>query len=360
MIPPLQHITGMAPYALASLPAASDQDMISLAQNESLRPPSPQAIAAAKNALAYGQLYPDPDWSDLRTELAGRHGLKAENILCGAGSMELIAALAQCYLDDRNIALASEYSYAFFRTASERVGSRLVAAKENGFKVSIDSLLATSTAQTRLVFIANPGNPTGTRIPTSDLIALRNDLADGTLLIIDEAYGEFADGTDQSAFNLVDRGDTVVLRTLSKAYGLASMRVGWGYFPPDVATQLRKILTPNNVSSVSQAAATAAVADHTYMRHTTRLTKEIRLAFSLSLKDLGLEPPASDTNFVLIPFKSEADATAADAALRRHGFVARGMGGYGLPNCLRLTISQETHMKSVIRVLASQSNQGLP
>ncbi|MGC3939834.1 pyridoxal phosphate-dependent aminotransferase [Roseobacter sp. EG26] len=358
MIQPLRHVAEMDLYALAAVTDAEDARLVSLAQNESLRAPSPLAVAAANYTLSNGAAYPDPDWNKLRSALASRHGLTADNILCGAGSMELIAALAQCFLDGEHHALASEYSYAFFETAVARVGSRLLKAKEAAFTVNIRSLIESVTAQTRIVFVANPGNPTGTRIPTRDLLALRAALSHDILLVIDEAYGEFTEGLDAPTFDMVETGNTVVLRTFSKAYGLAAMRIGWGYFGPPICAHLRKVLNPNNINSASQAAATAAVLDDAYMRETTRLTSEIRDRFQVSLMQLGYAPPPSCANFILIPFASAEKAAFAQQRLYDGGFILRGMSGYGLPDCLRATISSEHHMQGVINILKSLRHQG--
>jgi histidinol-phosphate/aromatic aminotransferase/cobyric acid decarboxylase-like protein len=164
------------------------------------------------------------------------------------------------------------------------------------------------------------------------------------MLVIDEAYGEFADGLDDPVFDLVERGDTVILRTFSKAYGCAGSRVGWGVFPPAIATEMRKILNPNNVSGVSQAMATAVMRDQGYMHETVRETARIRDDFIARMRAIGLVVPDSHTNFALLAFPSAQRAAAADAALRADGIAMRGMGGYALPHCLRATIADERAM----------------
>lgn len=355
MIQARSHIVAMAPYALADLKAPAGIQPISLAQNESALPPSPKAVAAGRKALESSRLYPDPDWRDLRAAIAEVHGIPAEAILCGAGSMELIAALILCFAGPQDHVLSSQYGYAFFRTATLAAGATYVSAAEDNFTLSVEALLKAVTPETRILCLANPGNPTGTRIAVSDIGRLRDELAEDVLLLLDEAYGEFADKPRECTFDLVARGNTVILRTFSKAYGLAAMRVGWGLFPPAIAAQLRKIMAPNNITQVSQAAATAAMRDQDYMRQTVEVTKERRNLFAERLRALGLEVPESRTNFVLVRFADTETAAEAEAALRERGVLLRAMGGYGLADCLRATIGSDADMSRAGDVLEDWS-----
>lgn len=352
MIRPNSHIAAMAPYALADMTAPAGKRLISLAQNESALPPSPRALAAGRAALSSARLYPDPDWTDLRAAITRVHGVAPERILCGAGSMDLIAGLLRCYAGPGSSVLSSQYGYAFFRTATLAAGARFVSAPEHDFTVSIDALLAAVDRTTRVVCLANPGNPTGTRISRSELARLRDHLSDDVLLLIDEAYGEFADAPGESTFDLVFRGDTVVLRSFSKAYGLAGLRVGWGVFPPAVAAEMRKLLNPNNVSAVTQAAAAAAMNDQDHMRAVCAETAERRDGFIERVRHLGLHVPQSHTNFALLRFAGAEAAARADRMLRAEGILMRGMAGFGLPDCLRATIGSEADMDFAARVLS--------
>ena len=351
MIRPISHIAQMVPYTLADLSVSTTSGLISLAQNESAFPPSPLAIAAARDALASSQLYPDPDWQQLRTEIAQAHAVDAEHVLCGAGSMELIGCLIRCYAGIGDHVLSSEYAYAFFRTATLAAGARYDTAPEVGMTISVDSLLSCVHERTAIVCVANPANPTGTYVPLVELTRLREALRDDILLIIDEAYGEFVDGPGMRNFDLVSRGNTVVLRTFSKAYGLAGLRIGWGLFPPEIAKETRKLLNPNNVSVASQAAAVAALRDQSYVRDVCRKTIDCRNKFVEMLEHAGLDVPASHTNFVLICFPDQTSAIQADHALRAEGIIMRGMAGYALPHCLRATIGKAEDMDLVASVL---------
>ncbi|MBY8974995.1 aminotransferase class I/II-fold pyridoxal phosphate-dependent enzyme [Rhodobacteraceae bacterium NNCM2] len=346
MIRARAHISSLAAYALADLSVTGGAEPVSLAQNESADRPSPNAISAASRAARRGELYPDPDWQDLRRAIAEVHGVEAQSILCGAGSMELIGALIRAYAGPGDEVLSTSLAYAFFRTATALSDAAYVAAAEEEMTVSVDAVLAAVSPRTRVVCVANPGNPTGTRVPRAELVRLREGLPPDVLLVIDEAYGEFADHLDEPVFDLCQRGDTVVLRTFSKAYSLAGMRVGWGVFPAAIAREVRKILNPNNVSAASQAAAAAAMRDQAHMRETVSVTVARRDGFARHLARIGVEAGPSATNFLLLRFSDAAEAKSADDALRGGGILMRGMGGYGLPECLRATIGSAEAMET--------------
>ena len=351
MIRPVAHVSAMSPYALAELNPPAGKRLVSLSQNESLRAPSPLAVKAAAGVLEAGHLYPDPDWTDLRAALARLHGIAADGILCGSGSMELIGCLTQAFADDRRAVLAPAHAYPFFRTAAQLARARFDTAPEQDGYVSVDALMDAVRPDTRIVFVANPGNPTGTRVPRSELLRLRAGLAEEVMLVIDEAYGEFADHLDEPAFDLVTRGNTVILRTFSKAYGLAGMRVGWGLFPPGIAREIRKVMKPNNIPAASQAAATAALEDQSYMRETCDLTAAFRNGFRRRLLDAGFDVAESFTNFLLIRMDSPEQAQSADAALRKQGVFLRPQGVAGLGNCLRATIGAQSDLDIAAEIL---------
>lgn len=252
------HIEAMSAFALANF---GGYDRATLAQNESAFPPSLKAIEAGRDAVARSHLYPDPDWTLLRDAIAKTYGVERDLVLCGAGSMELIACTIAAFAGPGVDVLATSYAYNFAASAAARVGAAYVKAQERGFEVSVDAILAALTPATRIVFVCNPGNPTGTRIRNTEVLLLRAALPGDVLLMIDQAYGEFDDQDPQAVFALAGRGDTVVLRSLSKAYGLAGARVGWGLFAPQIAAEVRKMQNSNQVSTISLAMAVAAVED---------------------------------------------------------------------------------------------------
>ncbi len=344
MIPAAPHIAKMSAYALAEMPSSDNGPPIALAQNESLRPPSPNAIAAATRVLHDGALYPDPDWTALRHALAAYHGIAAEGILCGSGSLDLIGCIARTYLGPTRSALAPAHAYPFFRTATQLADARFDTAAEVEASVDVDALLAAVHPDTGVVFLANPGNPTGTRITKRELERLRGGLRHDILLVIDEAYGEFSDPLGERVFDMVEGGSTVVLRTFSKAFGLAGFRVGWGLFPSEIAGDVRKAMNPNNVSTASQVAALAALEDQSYMHDTCALTVALRDKAADILTDAGFVVIPSHTNFLLIDFGAELRADSAMTALQSDGVFLRKQGGAGLPQMLRMTVGPEAAM----------------
>lgn len=341
----------MDAYALARADVPPGVAPVLLNQNESALPPSPRAIAAAAEAAATAHLYSDPDWTSLRAAISDVHKLDAESLMIGAGSMELIGALIGAFAGPGDQVLSTAHGYAFFRTAAQLAEADYAAAPEPDKTISVGAVLDTVTPATKIVCIANPGNPTGTRIGRDALVRLREGLRDDILLIIDEAYAEFADHLDEQTFDLIARGNTVVLRTFSKAYALAGMRVGWGAFPPAVARETRKRLNPNNVSTPAQAAATAAMRDQAYRHALCGATARRRDDFAAACRDLGIASPVSFTNFVLLDFCDAGASGRADEYLRAQGVVMRPMGGYGLGHCLRATVGSEDDMMKAAETL---------
>ncbi|MGJ8625883.1 MAG: pyridoxal phosphate-dependent aminotransferase [Sulfitobacter sp.] len=346
------HIRNMSPYALAEMAAPPGKALISLAQNESLRGPSPKAIQAATECLISGGNYPDPDWTALRGALSAHHNIPADMILCGNGSLDLIGCLARAYAGPDRSVLISEHAYPFFRTAAQMANARVNTAPEVNETVSVDALLSAVQPDTGIVFVANPGNPTGTHIPKSDLVRLRSGLRDDILLVIDEAYGEFSDALNEPCWDMVDGGNCAVLRTFSKAYAMAGFRVGWGLFPDQIAQEMRKVMNPNNLTLPSQVAALAALFDNEYMRDTCRITADLREQATHQLRHAGFDVVPSVTNFVLIRFETEAATLLADTALRAQGIFLRRQQGAALPHALRMTIGPADATTTAIKQLA--------
>ncbi|MEM9626620.1 MAG: histidinol-phosphate transaminase [Pseudomonadota bacterium] len=348
MIHAVSHVAAMAPYALAD---AAVPGMRSLAQNESAFPPSPAALEAGRKAADQSMLYPDPDWTELRAAISEVYAVTAGNILIGAGSMELISGLMCAFTGPGDAVLGSAHGYLFVATASQQTGANYRTAPEPNVTLSVDHVIAAITPDVRIVFVCNPGNPTGTSVPNAEIVRLREELSDNVLLVVDQAYAEFDEQDARPILDLVERGDTVVLRTLSKAYGLAGARVGWGLFPEPIGREVRKLLNPNNVSMVSQAMAVGALYDQAYMKRIVANTADIRERFSARLTAGGYLISPSHTNFVLIPFAMARAASEANDLLRREGYMLRGLGGYDLPHCLRATIAEEEVMDAVADIL---------
>jgi len=349
MIEAVESVKAMAPYALAEI----EPGLTSLAQNESTFPPSPKAVKAATESLSQVALYSDPDWSELTEAIVQNHPCTADQILCGAGSMELIGSIIRAYTGAGDQVVGTAYGYLFVATACQQAGSTYTQAAEVDYRICIDNILAAVTSATRVVFVCNPGNPTGTRVDNAELVKLRQQLPGGVLLVIDQAYAEFDLQDHSSVFELTKSGNTIVTRTFSKAYALAGQRIGWGVFPGHIATQVRKLLNPNNVSMLAQSMAAAAMIDQAYMQSVVSRTVTTRDNFCEQLTGAGFQLPASHTNFVLIPFSHARQARSASQALKNAGYLLRGVDGYGLYNCLRATVGTEDAMNSVAEVLSS-------
>lgn len=350
MTHPAKHIARMAPYALSKFNIPKGKRLISLSQNESMRPPSPMIKDAVNRAIDNGALYPDPEWTDLRSVLAQVHGIDADAILCGTGSLDLISCLAHVFAGPTRSVLAPEHAYPFFRSAAEMSSARFDTAPEQNAVVDVDTLLKNVSPDTGIMFIANPANPTGTRIPKRELQRLRMNLRDDILLVIDEAYGEFADHLNEPSFDMVSE-NTTFLRTLSKAYGMAGYRVGWGVFAPTIRAELQKVMNPNNISCLSQAVAVAAITDQAYMRETCERTAEMAAAATHELSCAGFMVYKSFTNFVLIDMKTADHAISAETLLLSEGVVLRRQAGAGLPHCLRMTLGQQEDVSFAIEIL---------
>jgi len=331
-----------------------DSASISLAQNESAFPPSDRAIKAGQQALSQSSLYPDPDWAELRDAISTVHSISTNEILCGAGSMELIAASIRAYAGVGDEVLSTDYSYLFVATVCQQIGASFVQVPEANMTVSIDALLNKVSDKTRIVFVCNPGNPTGTRIPNTELLKLREQLPPDIVLLVDQAYAEFDPQDHTSIFKLLVHENTIVTRTFSKAYCLAGERIGWGAFPAVIATEVRKLLNPNNISSVAQAMATAAMLDQPYLAFVVEKTAALRQRFQLALNTAGLATPDSYTNFVLLPFRNANQANSVDGVLQKMGYRVRNMSGYGLSHCLRITVGPQGVMDDVTKLLSKE------
>jgi len=348
-------IKDIAPYVGGESAVAGADKIIKLSSNESALGPSPTATGAYADLSKALHRYPDGDCRELREAIAETFGLDAAGIVCGAGSDEIISLICQAYAGPGDEVLYSEHGFLMYPISAKAAGATPVTAPETDLTTDVDALLAAVTERTRILFIANPNNPTGTYIPNSELERLRAGLRDDVLLVIDAAYAEYVgrdDYTDGAA--MVEAHDNVVMtRTFSKIFGLGGMRLGWGYVPAQVADVLHRVRGPFNVSAPAQAAGVAAVGDTAFTAR-VRAHNDKWLPWTRDkLRDLGLSVTDSVGNFLLVCF-GDADhgAEAADAFLKRDGIIVRRMGGYGLPDCLRITVGAEDEMRALVDSLA--------
>lgn len=327
-----------------------------LSSNETPLGPSPRAIEAYRAAAAELERYPDGQATALRQAIAGRYGLDAARIVCGAGSDELLALLARGYLGPGDDAIYTAHGFLVYRIAILTNGAAPVVAPEKDLRTDVDAILARVTEKTRVVFIANPNNPTGTYLPINEVRRLRAGLREDILLVLDAAYAEYVSRNDYEAgLELVaTTNNTVMTRTFSKIFGLAALRIGWAYCPPAIADVLNRIRGPFNLSSASIAAGTAAIED-TAHQEAAKAHNDIWLPWvSSEIAALGLEVTPSVANFVLFHFPeaSGKSAVEADAYLKSQGVIVRKVGAYGFPNALRMTIGSESDNKRALSALA--------
>ena len=343
------HLRALAPFVLADRSVAAHLRAIHLAQNENAVAPGAAALEAMRAAIATINRYPEADAASLRHAIAKAENLLADRIICGAGSMELLALLAQAYLGPDDEIIISEYGYVFFRTVAQLAGARFVLAPERDFRTDIDAMLACVGPRTRMVFIANPNNPTGSLLSLAEVQRLRAALRSDIILVIDAAYAEYVTEPGyEPGIALVDAGsNTVMMRTFSKVHGLAGLRIGWGYFPTAIADVVNRMRHPNNVSTVAIAAAVAAIADRAHVATVCAANAVLRTSFIGELRQMGFAPCDSHANFVLLPFAAPEHAAAAREFLKARGILVRPMSVYGLDQCLRITIGAADEMRAV-------------
>jgi histidinol-phosphate aminotransferase len=353
---PKPGILEIEPYVAGRAPSPEEQPAFKLSSNESALGASPKAIAAyeaARNDLAS---YPDGGAVRLRNAIAERHGLNAERIVCGSGSEELLSLIARAYVRPGDEVLFTEHGFIVYRIAALSSSAVPVAVPEENLRADVGAILAKVTPHTRLVYLANPNNPTGSCLSTQEVERLHAGLPDKVLLVIDAAYAEYVQRDDYDpGIKLASRFDNVVMtRTFSKIYGLAGLRVGWAYCPPSVADTLNRVRGPFNVTTAAQAAATAAVSDTDHVARSVAHNAEWKSWLVQKIRAVGLGVDEGEGNFLLVRFPGDVPhgAKGADAFLTSRGFILRPVANYGLPHCLRLTIGTEEANRGVARALA--------
>ncbi|MFO1187978.1 MAG: histidinol-phosphate transaminase [Alphaproteobacteria bacterium] len=341
------------PYVGGESSVPGRNRIFKLSSNESPLGPSPAAIEAYRAAASELAAYPKGDPAELRTAIARAHDLEADRIVLGCGSDELLHLLAQAYLGPGDEAISTAYSFIVYRIVTSAASGRNVLTPERAFRADIDAILAAVTARTRLVFLANPNNPTGTYISGPELARLHVALPRDVLLVVDAAYAEYVEEGDYSTGEgLARRHDNVVMtRTFSKAYGLAGLRLGWAYCPPSVHDALERIRGPFNTSVPAQAAGLAAVSDRAHLKLAVEHNRRWLPELSRAIAAMGIEVVPSVGNFLLLEFGSVGRADAADRALRAEGLILRGLKNYGMETMLRLSVGSEEANRLVVETL---------
>ncbi|AOO80786.1 pyridoxal phosphate-dependent aminotransferase [Bosea vaviloviae] len=333
-----------------------------LSSNETPLGPSPKAVAAYGSLSGKLELYPDGSSTKLREAIAGRYGLDANRILCGTGSDELLQLVTKAYLGDGDEGVFTEHGFLVYRIAILAAGGKPVIVKETNFTADVDAILAAVTPRTKIVFLANPNNPTGTYLPFHEVKRLHAGLPGNVLLVLDAAYAEYVRRNDYaSGLELVAESENVVMtRTFSKIYGLANLRLGWLYGPAHVVDALDRIRGPFNVNGAAIEAGAAAIADEAHVASAIEHNDKWLAWTTAELEKLGLSVTPSVGNFILIHFpakpgemaKPGKTAKEADAFLTRRGLILRAVAAYGLPDALRMTIGSEEANRLVVAGLA--------
>lgn len=334
---------------------------IKLSSNELALGPSPLAVEAYEAAVKNLSIYPEGSAKILRDAIGEAFGLDGARIVCGNGSDELLTMLANAYLRPGDEVLFSEHAFLVYRIATLANSAKPVAVAEKDLRVDVDAMLARVGPKTRMVYLANPNNPTGTYLAHDEVRRLHGGLSPDTLLVIDAAYAEFVRRNDYEAgIEMVAQFPNVVMtRTFSKVYGLAGLRIGWAYCPASVADVLNRIRGPFNVSVPAQYAGAAALKDRAHMQRSVEHNERWRAWLTDAIRKAGLLVDDSVGNFLLIHFPHQAGKTAADADrfLSARGLILRGVANYGLPDCLRLTIGSEEANRKVAAALTEFMSQ---
>ena len=356
---PNQGILEISAYVGGNADMDAPEGLINIASNENPLGPSPRAMDAYRRQAERLHLYPDGAAFELRAALADHYAIDVERIVCGAGSDDLLALLARAFAGPGDEIIYSDHGFLMYPIIAKAVGAKPVAAPETDLTANVDAILGLANARTRIVFLANPNNPTGTYVSATEIERLREGLPNETLLVIDAAYAEYVSRDDYDpGIALVEKCDNVVMsRTFSKIYGLAALRVGWIYCPVYIADIVNRVRGPFNVGAPAIAAAAAAVGDIAHTDRARANNDEVLPWFSAQCGALGLAPVPSAGNFVLVRFPDVDGASGADRAAGAHDFMlsrairARAMAAYGLPDCIRFTIGTRADMTRVVAVL---------
>ena len=348
---------GLDLVALRREASAAGKALIELGSNENAFGPSPRAREAILDQLHEVHRYPDPLGGELKLALASYHGLDTAQILLGNGSHELLMMLAQVFAGPGSEVLASQYGFAVYALAAQAAGAPLIAAPAFALNHrmprghDLEALRRELAYRTRLVYLANPNNPTGTWFSTVELAAFLADVPPSTLVVVDEAYHEFVtDPALPSAMLLLERfPNLVVARTFSKGYGLAGLRVGFLAAHPDLVAVMERVRESFNVNLLGLAAARAALYDQDHLDWVREQTVASRTALAGSLRERGLFVPESQTNFLLVDFGR--NAAGIEAGLVARNIVPRPMAGYGLPACLRFTVGTADENRRFLQAL---------
>jgi histidinol-phosphate aminotransferase len=352
---PRPGVLDIAPYVPGKSTAPGVAKVFKLSSNETPLGPSSATIEAYRSVAAHLEDYPDGAATELREAIGSVFGLDPARIVCGAGSDDLLNLLARAYLADGDEAIHTTHGFLVYPIATLGTGAKPVVAPEKDYTADVDAILAAMTPRTKIVFLANPNNPTGTYLPFDEVRRLHRGLPPDVLLVLDAAYAEYVQRNDYEAgIELVATSENVVMcRTFSKIYGLAAVRLGWLYGPAHIVDAVNRIRGPFNVNAPAIAAGVAAIKDAAHVERAREHNARWLPWVSAEIERLGLKVTPSVANFVLIHFPETKDKTAreADAFLTKRGLILRQVGAYKLPNALRMTIGSEEANRLVVQAL---------
>jgi histidinol-phosphate aminotransferase len=351
MIRPQPGILDIALYEGGQAHVAGVANALKLSSNENPFGPSDRARDAYLRAVHSLHRYPVTDHAALRQAIADVHGLDSGRVICGVGSDEIITFLCQAYAGPGDEVIHTEHGFLMYRISTLAVGATPVAVPERERTTDVDAILAACNDRTRLVFLANPNNPTGTMIGQGELSRLAAALPPGALLVLDGAYAEYVAGYDAGAALVEARGNVVMTRTFSKIYGLGGLRIGWGYGPRPVIDVLNRIRGPFNLSTAQIETAEAAVRDQDHVARCRAENTRLRGWLAETLAEFGVPSDTSTANFILARFADPAEAEACDTYLKGQGLIVRRVAGYGLPHCLRITVGDESACRRVAHAI---------
>lgn len=352
-IRPQPGIMDIALYVSGEAKIEGRSEVLKLSSNENNYGCSDRAREAYLRAAVNLHRYPNTDHAPLRRAIGEIHGLDPDRIICGVGSDEVLQFLAQAYAGPGDEVITTEHGFSMYPILARAVGATPVTVPEAERRIDVDAILGAVTERTRLVFLANPANPTGTFLGEAELERLAGGLPGHVLLIHDGAYAEFVDGFDGGA-GLVDAYPNVVMtRTFSKIHGLGGLRIGWGYARREVIDVLNRIRQPFNLNEGQMAAAEAAVRDTDFTTRCREENARWRDWLRNALVQMGVACDVSFANFVLARFADSEEAGACDAVLRANGILVRRVGGYGLPECLRITVGDESACRRVVHAIGT-------
>jgi histidinol-phosphate aminotransferase len=350
-IRPQPGILDIVLYQGGSGHVAGVANALKLSSNENPFGPSDRAKEAFLRSVHQMHRYPSTDHAALRSAIAEVHGLDADRIVCGVGSDEIITFLCQAYAGPGDEVLRTEHGFLMYDISARAVGATPIAVPERERTTDVDALLAACNERTKLVFLANPNNPTGTMIGAGEVARLAEGLPPQAILVLDGAYAEYVQGYDGGAGLVEARQNVVMTRTFSKIYGLGGLRIGWGYGPQPIMDVLNRIRGPFNLSSTQLETAEAAVHDQDHVAKCRAENARMRRWMAEALAEHGVPSDTSMANFVLARFADQAEAEACDEFLKARGLIVRRVAGYGLPHCLRITVGDEAACRRVAHAI---------